>query len=81
MTEKKITITLEDYSKAVDAVIKQMTLGADNETSKRVLTQIALKVAWDLWIWLKQAAKLEKVVDAIAKVADERMEKEEGERR
>ncbi len=75
MEEKKITITLEGYSVAVDAVIKEIGACADsNAEAKTVMTQIAFKVAWDLWNWLERATKLEKVVDAIAKVADQKIE-------
>lgn len=82
MKEKKITITLEDYSMAVDAVIQQMSVGADsNAEAKKVMTQIAFKVAWDLWNWLERASNLEKVVDALANAADQRIEEEEEEKR
>lgn len=75
MKEKKITITIEDYSMAVDAVIQQMSVCAGNNVeTKRVMTQIAFKVAWDLWHWLERASNLEKVVDAIANVADQKIE-------
>lgn len=82
MKEKKITITLEDYSMAVDAVIQQMSVGADsNAEAKKVMMQIAFKVAWDLWNWLERASNLEKVVDALANAADQRIEEEEEEKR
>ena len=82
MKEKKITITLEDYSAAVDAVVKKIgTCAGSNVEAKNVMMQIAFKVAWDLWNWLEQATKLETVVDAIAKVADQMIEEREEEKR
>ena len=49
MKEKKITITLEDYSKAVDEVVKQMTRSTTYDISKSIMKGIASKAAWDLW--------------------------------
>lgn len=57
MKEKKITITLEDYSKAVDAVIKQMTLPMTSEFSRSVVKGIASQVAWELWVRMMWASE------------------------
>lgn len=47
--EKALTITLEDYSEAVDMVIKQMTISTTSEFSRNIVKGIASQVAWDLW--------------------------------
>ncbi len=49
MKEKKITVTLEDYRKAEDAVIKQMTLSMTSEFSKNLVKLIVCSVARHLW--------------------------------
>ena len=75
--EKKITITLEDYSAAVDIVIKQMTILTTSEISKSIVKGIVSKAVWDLWDRLRLASDFEKFVDNISKVADRLMEEEE----
>lgn len=52
MKENKITITLEDYSKAVDAVIEQMTLPMTSDFSKSLVKLIVCSVARRLWRYL-----------------------------
>lgn len=74
--DKALTITIEDYGAAVDAIIKQMSTSTDQSIEKRVLTGIAFKVAWDLWDQLMRMSDFEDFVDNISKVADRLMEKE-----
>lgn len=79
--EKALTITLEDYGAAVDAVIKQMSTSTDQSIEKRVLTGIAFKVAWDLWDQLMRMSEVEKFVDDLGKVVDRMIEEREWKRR
>ncbi len=81
MEEKKITITLEGYSAAVDAVVKQISTSTDKSIEKRVLTGIAFKVAWDLWDQLMRMSEVEKFVDDLGKVVDRMIEEREWKRR
>lgn len=77
MTEKKITITLEDYSAAVDIVIKQMTILTTSEISKSIMKGIVSKAAWDLWDRLRLASDFGKFVDNIGKVEDQKLKERE----
>lgn len=81
MTVKKITITLEDYSAAVDEVIKQMTRSTTYDISKSIVKGIASKTVWDLWDRLTRMSDFEKFVDDIGKVVDQIIEEREGEKR
>ena len=49
MKEKKITITLEDYSAAVDAVIEQMTLSMTSGLLRSVVSGIVSQVSRAIW--------------------------------
>lgn len=79
--EKKITITLEGYSTAVDAVIKKMTLPTTSAISKSIMIGIVSKAAWDLWDQLMRMSEVEKFVDDLGKVVDQMIEEEEEEKR
>lgn len=77
MTEKKITVSLEDYRMAVDAVIKQMTLTMESEFSKKIVKGIASQVAWELWDRLRLTSDLGRLADDLAKVTDQLIEERE----
>ena len=70
MKKKKITITFEDYSKAVDEVICSMTRSTKYDISKSIVKGIASKAAWNLWDRLTRMSDFEKFVDDIGKVVD-----------